>query len=119
MEHNYRDIWNTYTASWKAETAEEKQSIFEQCLDPANQYNDPIIKTTNWDDFIAYMLDFHKQVPGGHFVTQYFQAHNNKSIARWKMVNGEGNVLGEGISYAEYKEGKLISETGFFESLEL
>jgi len=116
MEHDYKAIWEMYVDSWKVETAEEKLAIFEKCLHPENQYNDPLIKTNNWEDFVAYMLDFHTQVPGGHFVTQYFQAHSNKSIAQWKMVNGAGEVLGEGISYAEYKEGKLLSETGFFET---
>lgn len=118
-EHNFREIWETYASSWKAETAEEKRAIFEQCLDPTNQYNDPMMKVNNWDDFIAYMLEFHQQVPGGHFVTTYFQAHSNKSIARWEMKNGDGEVLGDGISYAEYNnEGKLTSETGFFETPE-
>lgn len=117
MEHNFKEIWETYSSSWKAETAEEKRALFEQCLDPANIYTDPLATATTWDDFIEYMLDFHQQIPGGHFVTTYFQAHNNKSIARWEMKNGDGVVMGDGISYAEYNaEGKITSETGFFES---
>lgn len=117
MEHNYREIWETYVASWKAETAEEKRALFEKCLVPNSQYTDPNISVTNHDDFIDYMLDFHKQVPGGHFVTTYFQAHNSKCIARWNMTAGDGTVVGEGISYGEFNEqGKLSSETGFFES---
>ena len=70
-----------------------------------------------WDELINYMLDFHKQVPGGHFVTNYFLAHNDQSIAKWEMKNGEAQVIGEGISYGKYnKNGKLISMTGFFET---
>ncbi len=117
MEHNYEGTWEIYTSAWKAETADEKRALFEKCLAPTSHYTDPMISVTNHDDFIAYMLDFHQQVPGGHFVTTYFQAHHNKSIARWEMKNSEGLVLGEGISYGEYNdEGKLIAETGFFES---
>ncbi len=75
------------------------------------------MKTTGWDALVAYMLDFHKQIPGGHFVTSYFLAHNKQSIAKWEMRNGEDAVMGEGISYGKYNEaGKLISMTGFFET---
>lgn len=116
MNKDFRDTWELYVSSWKAETAQEKLALFEQCLDKSNQYNDPMIKTKGWEELKEYMLNFHQQVPGGHFVTSYFLAHSNKSIARWEMLDGEGTVLGNGISYAEYNEDvKLSSETGFFE----
>ncbi len=117
MSHNFKEIWETYVESWKAETAEEKRALFKNCLITSNQYNDPMIKTKGWDELIQYMLDFHQQIPGGHFKTTYFLAHSNKSIARWEMRDGNNTIHGEGISYAEYNEhGKLISETGFFET---
>ena len=44
-------------------------------------------------------------------------AHNDKSIAKWDMCDGDGKVLMEGISYGEYNEsGKLVSMTGFYEA---
>jgi len=117
--NNAKEIWETYTASWKAVQAAEKRAIFEKCLDEKCQYNDPLVKTNGWEELAAYMLDFHQQIPGGHFVTHYFLAHSNKSIARWEMRNGDNVVLGDGISYGEYnQDGKLISMTGFFETPE-
>jgi len=117
MSDNFKETWEIYVESWKVETAKEKQAIFEKCLDTSNQYNDPLIKTKGWDALIAYMLDFHQQIPGGHFVTTYFLAHSNKSIARWELRNGDQTVIGEGISYGEYNEhGMLTCETGFFET---
>ncbi len=111
-----KKIWETYAASWKAETSAEKRQLFEQCLAPDFQYNDPLILTKGWDELDAYMLDFHKQIPGGYFVTTWFFAHSGKSIAQWEMRGGDDAVLGTGISYGEHNEdGKLISETGFFE----
>lgn len=113
---NHQQTWEIYVASWKAETAAEKRQLFEKCLTPDNQYNDPLTTTQGWDELANYMLDFHKQIPGGHFVTTYFLAHSDKSIAQWEMRRANEEVLGEGISYAEYNtEGKLVSETGFFE----
>jgi hypothetical protein len=117
MEHNFSHTWEIYTLSWKAESKEEKIALFESCLAPHNIYTDPMTVTTGWDELLDYMLEFHQQISGGHFVTQYFLAHHNQSIARWVMRDGSGHTLGEGISYAKYNEsGLLLSETGFFES---
>jgi len=119
MSNNAKDTWEIYASAWKAAEVTEKRALFEKCLDPNCQYNDPLIKTKGWDELLSYMLDFHQQIPGGHFVSTYFLAHSNKSIVRWEMRNGDNIVLGEGISYGEYNEhGKLTSMTGFFETPE-
>jgi len=116
MSDKFRETWENYVSSWKAKTAPEKRFLFASCLDTACDYNDPTAKTKGWDELVTYMLDFHKQIPGGHFITTYFLAHSNKSIAKWEMRNGENVVLGDGISYGEYNEkGNLVSMTGFFE----
>ncbi|CCN72160.1 hypothetical protein [Vibrio nigripulchritudo] len=114
MEH--RDIWETYVQSWKVETAEEKLALFDQCLAEKSVYTDPLTQARTKNDLVQYMLDFHQQIDGGHFVTTYFLSHHNKSVAKWNMCNRQGEILGEGISFGEYNEqGKLIAETGFFE----
>jgi len=112
----HQETWEIYVASWKAETAIEKRDLYEKCLSPGCDYNDPLTMTKSWDELETYMLDFHQQIPGGHFITTYFLAHSNKSIARWEMCNADNQMLGDGISYGEYNsDGKLTSLTGFFE----
>lgn len=116
MSINYQKTWEAYTATWQAETVNEKKTIFKTCLDDGFEYTDPLINTKGWDDFLTYMLDFHQQVPGGHFVSSYFLAHSGHSITKWLMKNGDKQTIGEGFSYGKYNEiGKLISATGFFE----
>lgn len=116
MNDKYQDIWETYTSSWKVVSKEEKQKIYNECLDEGCEYSDPLVKTKGWDELVNYMLEFHKQVPGGHFKTYYFLAHNNQSVAKWNMLNGDGDVIGKGNSYGRYNDvGKLISMTGFYE----
>jgi len=116
MSEKYSETWEKYVASWGAESSAEKRALYQLCLDSDFKYNDPLIKTKGWDELIDYMMDFKKQIPGGHFVTTYFLSHSHKSIAKWEMRNGENVTLSEGISYGEHnQEGKLISETGFFE----
>ena len=119
MSNEHEKTWEAYTSSWKPETSDEKRATFAICLDVECEYTDPLMKTKGWDELITYMLNFHQQVPGGYFVTNYFLAHNHQSIARWDMKNSENQVIGEGISYGKYNEkGKLVSMTGFFETSE-
>jgi len=117
MNENLRTTWEIYTSSWQAESSDEKRATFEKCLDAECSYYDPLIIANGWDELVAYMLDFHLQLPGGYFVTNHFLAHNDQSIAKWEMKNGENVVVSEGISYGKYnKNGKLVSMTGFFET---
>ena len=118
MNQNFEETWEIYTSSWRVKRADEKRGLFEKSLDLDCQYNDPLVKTKGWDELIKYMLEFHQQIPGGYFLTTYFLAHGNKSIAKWEMRSGDNVVLGNGISYGEYNaNGKLVAMTGFFEPL--
>ncbi|MCF6288514.1 MAG: nuclear transport factor 2 family protein [Proteobacteria bacterium] len=117
MNNNHKQTWDEYTESWKADNAQDKLHALNNCLDTNCQYNDPLIITKGHKQLLEYMQDFHKQIPGGHFITNYFLAHSNKSIAQWDMCDGGNNKIGEGISYGKYNSaGKLISVTGFFKS---
>jgi hypothetical protein len=117
MTDPYNEIWEIYTASWKVTTAEEKLALFNQSLVSKCTYTDPTVQTQGWDELAAYMLEFHKQIAGGHFVTNYFLAHHNCSISKWEMRNADNIVLGDGISYGQYdKNNRLLTMTGFFET---
>lgn len=117
MHTALRETWETYTTSWQAESTSEKQALFERCLNPQCRYQDPLASTGGWEELQAYMLEFHRQIPGGHFKTTQFFSHNQQSIARWDMFDGAGKQCGEGISYAHYDErGRLLSIHGFYET---
>jgi len=116
MKAQLQKTWEIYIQSWKVTSEVEKRALFEQALAAENVYTDPMVQTTSWQALIEYMMDFNQQFQGCYFVLTDFMAHNNKSVARWNMVDVEERVLLEGISYGEYNaEGKLISETGFYE----
>ncbi|CAN7459024.1 nuclear transport factor 2 family protein [Acidovorax sp. LjRoot74] len=112
-----QSIWDTYTASWKTNSAADRETLFSQSLDPDCTYNDPLATAQGWSQLTAYMDDFHRQVPGGHFVTHYFASHNQQSIAKWNMLDGSGQVIGEGVSYGRYNDqNRLVAMTGFFDT---
>jgi len=119
MSQSFQKTWETYVSSWKADSLEEKTALFEASLDTNCHYRDPLSTAKGWDELAGYMNAFHQQIPGGHFVTTWFLAHNQRSIAKWEMRNAQEVVLGEGISYGEYNDqGKLLTMTGFFETPE-
>lgn len=116
-ETTYKNTWEMYTSAWKAKTREKKIALFQQALQPDCIYTDPLTQTDSWEALADYMIEFHKQIPGGHFVTEWFLAHHNCSIAKWHMHAGDGQLLGNGVSYATYnQQNKLLSMTGFFET---
>lgn len=116
MSNQFEQMWQTYTSAWKADTAEEKRSLFSECLQADVLYTDPLTPPLGADALLEYMLQFHQQVPGGHFVTTGFQHHHHVSLAQWNMCDGEGNVVGMGCSVGEYgDDGKICKATGFFD----
>lgn len=115
-----RKTWETYALSWKAATEAEKRELFAESLAAECVYTDPITRTEGWVELTAYMVDFHRQVPGGHFVTRRFQMHHDACLAHWDMVAGDGTVLGDGISHGRFgADGKLVAMTGFFDTPDL
>lgn len=104
MSNSFEKTWETYVASWKAPTPEAKQRLFEQALARDCCYTDPLTQAKGWAPLIAYIAEFHRQVPGGHFVTKRFIVHHDRSVAYWDMCNAAGEVLGDGVSFGEYDE---------------
>src|SRR3989344_5348155 len=43
-----QSIWDTYTASWKTDSAADREALFSQSLDPACTYNDPLATAQGW-----------------------------------------------------------------------
>ena len=117
MKPDMREIWDLYTAAWRERTAQEKiqklrSSTIETCV-----YRDPLTQAEGQASLVDYMMSFHQQIPGGYFETTWFLAHHDRSISKWTMHDGSGDIVGEGVSYGEYDEGgRLRSMTGFFET---
>jgi hypothetical protein len=117
MTDTKREAWERYVSAWKVTSKADKLSALDGCVDAGCVYRDPLVVATGREQLVAYMLEFHRQVPGGHFATTYFQAHHDRSVAKWNMLDGSGRVLGDGVSFGEYDDrGRLTTMTGFFES---
>ncbi|MEM6991818.1 MAG: nuclear transport factor 2 family protein [Myxococcota bacterium] len=116
MRNEHEETWERYVLAWKSTSMDTKRQACREALAADCVYTDPLMQTHGHDALLEYMAQFHRQIPGGHFVTTYFLAHHDRCVARWNMVAGDGSVLGDGISYGEFGDGgKLVAMTGFFE----
>ena len=112
----HRRTWETYTSAWQVPGAEAKALALQASVDAGCVYRDPLTSVEGHAALIDYMIDFHRQVPGGAFKTTSFRAHSARSVATWQMCDAGGSVIGEGISYGEYAaDGKLLAMAGFFD----
>ena len=117
MQNDLHHICETYTSAWKAKSVDEKRALIGASLAKKCTYQDPLAKVSGWDELIAYMLNFHQQVPGGHFATRRFRFHHGQSVAQWDILDAQGKVIGDGISVGHYNEaGRLVTVTGFFDT---
>jgi SnoaL-like domain len=113
---NFAETWETYASAWAARDRADKLALLGRSVAQHAAYRDPAAECRGHDELVGYMLEFHKQVPGGHFETTYFLVHHGRSIAKWNMMSGAGEKVGEGVSYGEYgNDGMLVAMTGFFE----
>lgn len=117
MTTGLQATWEKYTSTWRMTDKAARLAVFSEVLADSAVYTDPLVRAASWNELIDYMEDFHRQVPGGHFVTTNFSYHHQKSIANWEMKTEDNVTIGSGISYGEYDgEGKLVSMNGFFET---
>ena len=113
---SHKDTWETYTKSWSVTDTSNRFQLFEQSLSPDCVYTDPLMQVTGYDQLSNYMSELHKNVPGVAFVTTDFKNHHDRSLTHWNMVDGNGNVLSQGVSYGLYgADGRLMQMTGFFD----
>jgi hypothetical protein len=115
MTETNRAMWDRYSEAWKETSRDKKLAALRASVVPTCTYRDPSAVVEGHDALVEHMLGFHQQVPGGWFDTQSFLTHHGRSVATWNMMSAEGQVIGHGISYAEYDDhGLLVAMTGFF-----
>jgi hypothetical protein len=114
--HAQQTQWETYTRSWSETDPAKRMQWFEQCLSPLCAYTDPLTQTAGYEQLSDYMAELQKNVPGVKFITINYRNHHDRSLANWRMVDGNGDVLSQGTSYGLYgADGRLVQMTGFFD----
>lgn len=113
---DYRKTWENYTSIWRSKSLNDRLSSFKDSVSDECIYADPLVEVKGWDHISEYIETFQKQFPDCYFKTVDFFVNKNKSTCSWQMISQDDQVVGHGISYAEYENsGKLIKIAGFFD----
>lgn len=116
MQETLKNTWQSYTETWKTTSESERLTLLQSAIEPGCRYLDPQMDVTGPAALSAGIAAFQEQFPGAHFVTTRFWSHGRTALARWEMRAGDGAVLDEGASYAEFSgAGRLASITGYFD----
>ncbi len=51
-------------------------------------------------EIVSYMTRFQQNAPGGHFVTEVFLDHHDRSLARWTMTLGPHHLGGAATAWS-------------------
>jgi hypothetical protein len=114
---DHQQIWETYTSAWKAGSVDDQRALLGASLAPGCTYQDPLVAVGGCEALLAYMAQFHQQLPGAYFATRRFRFHHGQSVAQWDMLDAQGQVIGDGVSVGRYNEaGRLVTVTGFFDT---
>ena len=79
-------------------------------------YCDPLSVAEGTASLSTYMADFQRDIPNGRFEIVGVLHHRDRSLARWRLLGGDGNILQTGTSSAVHAhDGRLETITGFFD----
>ncbi len=114
---DHRSQWDAYGELWTITDVAARREACDGVLATSCTYTDPTVHAEGVEEIVAYMTRFQQNAPGGHFVTETFLGHHDRSLARWAMVLGDRTVVGTGTSFATYDTaGALTSMTGFIDA---
>lgn len=108
--------WNTYQAAWAAISDQERHGMLETSIVPDVIYTDPSSISRGYDELTSKMRATQENFPGATFRNDKFQSHHDQAVSQWTMLDGGGQPIYKGVSYARFaRDARLESMIGFFE----
>lgn len=110
-----QEIWELYRTSWEEGDPQRRLDLFRQSLSVDCVYTDPTMQTVGHEQLAGYMDALRKNIPGVRFITTAFYSHHEFGASKWNLLDGNGNVIAEGISFGEYNDrGLLLKMASFY-----
>ena len=105
-----------YCAVWSDPDPARRRELANRVWAPGATYTDPQVHLDGADALLAYIVDFHKRFPGVKIVvTSQADYHHGALRFSWRMVNGSGGTVVEGMDYGELApDGRIRKIVGFF-----
>lgn len=109
-----------YGNSWNEPDESARRSLLEKAWADDGVYCDPTARAEGRDALLAHIAGFQQQWPGARIETRSrVDEHGDNFRFAWAMVDGDGNVVMEGVDFGRTApDGRLASITGFFGPLE-
>ncbi len=110
------EVWETYRSCWNNSDSQRRTDRLNEIMTQDFEYRDPNIELKGHAQLSEYMEQFQSEFKGASFVVTDFKIHHNRSMAKWNMINEQNEVVGNGVDFAQYEDGKLNQINGFFEA---
>lgn len=110
------EIWETYRSCWSENDSQKRTNRLDEIMTQDFEYRDPNVELNGHTQLSEYMEQFQKEFKGASFTITDFMIHHNRSMAKWNMINEQNEVVGNGVDFAQYENGRLKQITGFFEA---
>ena len=108
------NLWRRYAAAWSLPEDARTRELA-ACVADDVTYCDPNSAIEGPSSLSNYMGGFQTSVAGGRFQIASVVDHHGRTLAHWKLLSAEGQVLQSGASFAALDEdGRLRTITGFF-----
>ncbi len=108
------DIWETYRSSWSNNDSENRETNLREVVTDDFEYRDPNVELKGYEQLSEYMGQFQNEFKLASFTITDFNIHHDRVMANWDMLNEQKDVVGNGVDFAQFENGKLKHITGFF-----
>jgi hypothetical protein len=107
---------DSYCAAWSCADANERERLLERVWERDGRYTDPRADAIGIAQLSAHIGNILAARPGARVVrTSAVDVHHALARFAWRVVQGDGTALPEGIDFAEIAAtGKLQRIAGFF-----
>jgi hypothetical protein len=112
-------VMDAYLAMWNEPEEAERRRLAEQTLTEDGIIMYPSVQARGWHDIVAGIGLIQHRIPNIRFVpTSGREQHHGWLRATWRMLQGDGSVLLDGVDIAELADdGRLLRVIGFHDPL--
>ena len=109
------DMIDRYCAAWGEDDPSRRLTMLRDVWAEQGTYTDPLAHVEGLENLVNHIGTMRRQFPGATIVrTSAIDRHNHCARFAWKLVQGSGEALPEGVDIVAFRAGKLQSITGFF-----
>jgi hypothetical protein len=110
------EVVTTYVRAWHERDEATRRGLLEQTWAEGGAYSDPEGTIEGREALIEAIADFHDRRPGVRIeVRGAIDGFGRHFRFVWATVDGDGEVLREGIDVGQFDEdGRIVSIIGFF-----